>query len=237
MERFEIGKIVGQTFRICFSNFLPFMLLTALVSLPGLALMLYLNVEAQAGVEHPFMTLLLAPMSLISLVATGAITWGVFQQLRGNTPSLAACFAIGIQRMLPVLGVSFMVGLAVMGGFILLIVPGIIVYMMLYVAVPCAVVERPGVMGALRRSRALTSGHKGQLFWLTLLLSLIGLALGLPLRLIYLSDETNLAFVSMQWAVNVFASTLGATAMALVYFNLRSIKERFDVEGIAAVFA
>jgi len=62
-----------------------------------------------------------------------------------------------------VIGVALLEMLAIVGGFLLLVVPGIIVSLMLMVAVPVAIIERPGVMASLKRSAALTKGIKGQL--------------------------------------------------------------------------
>ena len=61
------------------------------------------------------------------------------------------------------------------GGFFLLITPGVIVFCMLYVATQAAVLERPGVRGALRRSRELTRGHRFEMFGLVFILGLLSL--------------------------------------------------------------
>ncbi len=237
METFEAGRLIGQTFRILFANFMPFMFLAALVSVPALGLNVYLAVELQAGVMHPFVNLLTVPLALVVYIATGAITWGVFQQLRGGAASFLDCFGVGMRRILPVFAVSVLVGLAIFGGMILLLVPGIIAALVLYVAVPCTVVERAGVIGSLRRSRELTRGYRGQLFGLALVLGIIEVLLAVPLMVVYSGDPMSLVSVSLQWVIGVFNTALNATAMALVYFRLRVVKERFDVEGIAAVFA
>ena len=63
----------------------------------------------------------------------------------------------------------FLVGLA----SILLLIPGIVVLCMFYVAIPVAVVERMGASDALSRSKALTAGHKMTIFGLTLLSGLV----------------------------------------------------------------
>ena len=237
METLETGKLIGQVFRILFANFLPFMFLAAILSTPSLGLSLYLALEFQQGVAHPYMNLLSIPMSVVVYIATGAITYGVFQQLRGTGASFLGCCAVGARRILPVLGVSILVGLAIFGGTLLLIVPGIIAALTLYVAVPCTVVEEAGVVTSLRRSRELTRGYRGQLFGLTIVLALVQLAIGVPLMIVYSGDAANLSYVGLQWVMGVFNTSLSATAMALVYFRLRVLKERFDVEGIAAVFA
>ena len=59
-----------------------------------------------------------------------------------------------------VVDVAFVTGVMVGIGFVLLVVPGLILACMFFVAVPVAVVERPGVFEALARSGRLTRGHR-----------------------------------------------------------------------------
>jgi hypothetical protein len=78
-----------------------------------------------------------APITMICwAIANGAMTYGVVQDLRGRTMSIAQASAIATRRFLPLLGVAIVVGLLFWLGFVLLIVPGLIVCCWYYVAAP-----------------------------------------------------------------------------------------------------
>ena len=83
-------------------------------------------------------------LMVLIFVANGAIAYGVFQSLTGKTVTLGDCVRIGIQRLLPVIGVAIVTGFVVLIGYLMLFVPGIIFYVMFCTAVPVAVVDRPG---------------------------------------------------------------------------------------------
>jgi hypothetical protein len=82
----------------------------------------------------------------------GAVTYGVVQVLRGRTMSIAQAGAIAVRRFLPLIGVAILVGLLFWLGIVLLIVPGLIVYAMYYVAAPVCIAEQAGVGASLSRS-------------------------------------------------------------------------------------
>jgi len=70
---------------------------------------------------------------------------------------------------------SILVGLIVVAGIILLIVPGII-WALRYMFVPYLVIDRKlGVMAALRESSRITLGHKWQLLGLVVVLGLLNI--------------------------------------------------------------
>jgi len=71
------------------------------------------------------------------------------------------------------LGASILYGLIVIGGLILLIVPGII-WGIKYGFFSYAIVDKDmGALEALRESGKITMGHKGQLFWFKIVLFLV----------------------------------------------------------------
>ena len=49
-------------------------------------------------------------------------------------------------------------------------IPGLIIYTVLWLVVPVAVVERPGIVASLRRSSMLTKGYRWQIFGMVLIL-------------------------------------------------------------------
>jgi hypothetical protein len=232
---FEVGKVLSETFSIYFSNFIPFVLLSALVSLPMFGLAAYISTfekGSQEAIILFFLSLLLQP--LISQVAAAGITYGVYQQMRGQNPSLPDCLKVGFSRLVPVVAVAFLTFLATVAGAVLCIVPGILIAMRLAVVVPVTVEERPGVFDAMRRSTYLTEGFRGQIFGILFVLGIIQQALT-RLAIATVSDLSSLLMVSS--LVGVLTTGLVATGAAVMYYRLRSVKESVDVDQISSVFA
>jgi len=78
---------------------------------------------------------------------------------------------------LPVFGLTVLWILGVWLGFILLVVPGLILMTMWSLCIPVLVSGEAGVMGSFGRSRALTKGARLKIFALLLLLMVIYYAL------------------------------------------------------------
>lgn len=105
-------------------------------------------------------------------------------------------------------------------GLIALIVPGIIVSVMLWVAVPAVVLERAGARAALRRSRELTRGRLWKLF-------LLGLIIGLADLVVEYAIPGVMA-ANAVWIESILTAVLlvgTGLLQALSYFHLRDVEE------------
>ena len=78
------------------------------------------------------------------LVLTGAITRAVAAEVAGEDASLEQSYRFGFHRIWSVLLVSVLVGLATVGGLILLVIPGIYIGVRLVVSIEALVVEVAG---------------------------------------------------------------------------------------------
>ncbi len=88
--------------------------------------------------------------------------------LRGRQASLGMLFGGG-ERLLPTIGVSILLGLAVMAGLILLIIPGIIVILFYWPAYSLVVDRKTPVMEAFSLARVITKGNELTTFLMGLL--------------------------------------------------------------------
>jgi hypothetical protein len=236
MNEFSISSALNRSLAVWFKNFLPFTLLAAVFYAPfGLyTYLLYsgtitgspLFIGATAGILA----------ALVNLTLSGALVYGTVSQLHGQHASVSRCVAIGLQRSLPVLGVAILAGLAVGGATLLLIVPGLIVNCMLYVAVPAAVIERPGLFGALQRSTDLTRHFRMPIFGLVLLLAIFGGGLGWLLTRVLVTSLSPLSMAWVELGKSALFGSFGAVAQAVVYHDLRVVKEGARTEDLARVF-
>jgi hypothetical protein len=228
-------------FRVYFRNIIAFTLITALLYVPIILFTTwYLSrpIDTFNVASLAKFTLAMSAMNMVlSSFVSATLTYGVIKELQGQRASIGACIVVGFKRMFPVLGVAIVSALAIMGGFILLIIPGFIVLCMLYVATPASVIEAPGVFGALRRSRELTNGHKGSIFGLVFLLGLMSWgvnkihdAASTP------TYETLKSYMYINTAIQIVFAALGACIAAVAYYALRAEKEGTSANELAAVF-
>jgi len=125
----------------------------------------------------------------------------------------------------PVLGQLILVGVVVavgiMAGFILLILPGLILITVWSVAAPVVVLEHPGVFAALRRSRLLVRGNGWRVFAVLLALVVLVGAAGNLIDAAAESAGTGAGIVA-RVVVGVLSAPLSALAAAVLYFDLRA---------------
>lgn len=126
---------------------------------------------------------------------------------------------------------SLLVGLA----SILLIVPGLILFTMWFVATPVCVVERLGPNASMRRSTQLTKGHRWKVFGLILLLVIISAVVSPLIEFGLAAISTTLSLVgTLIW--NGIWGAFYAIAVVVTYHDLRVAKEGINIEQIASVF-
>jgi hypothetical protein len=232
---FTIGEVLGETFSIFFNSPVPFLVAAAvLVPLSGLILFLTSMVEGNQELAWLIPVLNLVDSLILTPISTGAVTYAVFQLMRGRNIKVGESLRIGLSMLGSVLLVAIFQGLAVIFGTLLCVIPGIIFGVMYIVAVPVAIEERSGAIQAMHRSAELTDGHRGDVFFVLASLFLLGIALVFAAGL--LASLNKAVEVAATLAVQVLAIGLSATAYTVMYYRLRSVKESLDVDQIASVF-
>jgi hypothetical protein len=166
--------------------------------------------------------------ALMYLVLTGAITRAVAAEVAGEDPSVEQSYRFGFHRLGPVLLVSVLVGLAILGGLILFVIPGIYIGVRLAVSVEALVVEGRRGTEAMGRSWGLVGGHWWHAFG-TLVVA--GLLTGIVNAVITAPFGNTGWFVQGLVAAVATVVTLpyGALVGVLLYLDLRSRKEGLDM--------
>jgi len=232
------GALVAQGLSTYMRNLLPFTLLSALVLSPWIAFRLLVQADAGAHGEPSALPLLGALIQgLLTNILTGAVTYGVVMQLRGQPAGLAQVMAKGVQTFFSVLGTGFLCGMRILL-LSLLVIPGIIQQVKLYVAIPAAVMEGKAGGDAIARSQDLTRGSGWQIFYAWLLVLLVSVGLMILVGALLISTKTMPAGfrIWFEIAIALVLNSFAATLMAVCYFQLRQGKENVDVKQLAAVF-
>lgn len=243
-EEFTIGNVLSTGLKVWFKNLIPFLLITVVIYSP-LIIWGVVSVQGDLNLEKLHRIVQFSRYSallvlVLNCFVAAAITFGVVKELQGERASIGACFATGLARFLPVLGVSFLMVLCLGVGLVLLIVPFFIVMCMLYVATPASVIEKPGIVGALKRSRELTQGHKGGIFGLLVVLGVIGFVLQKIIEKTMFDPEkfeaTLRPYLYADLARQLVIGSLGAVMSAVAYYYLRSSKDGTSASELARVF-
>lgn len=236
---FSIGEVISQTLSIYSRNFVPFFLMAFVVNLPLLVYELYEVNGPQSPTPELSVTGMFGSLIIVvlNLVVTGAILYGVHQQMRGEPFAMPRALEIAGSRLLTIAGVSIVSTIIVGAGFFLLVIPGIVLALMFAVAVPATVVEGLGPIEALRRSRELTSGHRLELLALAILLLIVmWLITMLSTSTLGMSLGQGKAWVVIWQAISVAARLLQSVGLGVLYYELRKSKEGIDLNDLTSVF-
>jgi hypothetical protein len=185
--------ILGRAAAIWGRNLLPFTLISIVCHAPWIA---GLVLTSPTGVRHEDVALLPTLIALtgpaFSLLAAGAVSYGVMASLRGQRPAIGDCLVRGFRRFPTILGTSLtLLMYVILAGLVLGLPAGLVATVILrispsavgiflatvvqllpvalvmalfWVSVPAAVIEGVGTRIALRRSKELTRGNLGAAF-------------------------------------------------------------------------
>jgi hypothetical protein len=128
--------------------------------------------------------------------------------------------------LLPLIVVSILAGLGVAMGFVLLIIPGLILLTIWSVVAPVTVLERPGVFAAFGRSVELVRGYGWPVFGTIVLVFLLVIAASIAAALIGLALG-DAGRVILSWIFNALTQPVVALTASVLYFTL------VEVRGVA----
>lgn len=241
----DVGRVIRQTFSVTLSNLPSFLLVGLIVYSPALLVLL---IAAASGEAAPWLFLVATVLQiLLGFVLTGALTYAVVRELRGQRCTIGEIAVAGSRSLVPVLGVSLLVGIVATIGFVMCIVPGVVISCMNWVAVPVAVIERPGIRTSLDRSHDLTRGTRWAVFAVLLVMQVLILGassiatIGLVLAGARLGGSLAPGAVQALTAVTqtfllLPFQCLYAASAAVGYHDLRVNREGAATEDLVRVF-
>ncbi len=179
-----------------------------------------------------------------SLLATAAVVWVSYEALYGRSAGFGGGVARAFRALPANLGMAVLISLALIVGFALLVVPGIMLILRWSAAVPVLVVERAGVLGSLGRSRDLTRGHRWAILGVLVVLALIDLVVfgvigfgGAALAASFKGMVSITVAQAINLAVNAMLSAFNGAGSAAIYFELRRAREGGLAVETAEAFA
>jgi hypothetical protein len=247
-EKLEIGRVIQQTFAVLGRNFVSFFVLALILTgVPTLVMGLLQTAAMRADSVASWSWVLVTGLisGVMALVLQGALIFGTVNDLNGRRVSVTDSLTIGLRNFLGLFAVGLLYGLAVVLGLFLLIVPGLIVAVTWSAAVPALIAERVGILDTFGRSAELTRGNRWRIFGLFVVYALVFLVITMVVALV----AGVASFVAGAWAAghnpvelvtsvisNVLSGLIGATGAAVLYTELRRVREGATPDALASVF-
>jgi len=245
----SVGEVLDVSFGLYRSLFVPLVVVATVCRAIPLVLNLFFKPPESADPlatfnwlgDHAVLFLAIVLLSLVctafAVAATTSIVSGAYL---GHTiaPRDALARAGGVIGRL--IGITLMTGFAVFFGFLLLIVPGVIIMTGLILASTVAVLE-PGLSAtqAMGRSWELTRGYRGKIF-ITVFVSYLILAVpAIAVTLIVgiatlVAPVPTVASTVLSGVLQIFALPLIYVVVTVLYYDLRVRKEGLDLEILAS---
>ncbi len=214
--RLDVGAVIRRVFDIYVDQ--------ASVLMPAAAAVFVITgiVSALLVAASPALALVAL---LISLVASTLFT-GMVVELVADVQDGRRDASVGqlLRAASPVLGklilVGIVAGIGIVIGFVLVIVPGLILLTIWAVFAPVIVLERPDGLRALGRSRELVRGNGWQVFGVIFALFILVVVVSGVIEAAADSAGTGVGIV-VRVIVGVLTAPISALAAAVLYFELR----------------
>lgn len=251
-EKIDIGRVLQRAFEAIWHNALAYVALAFLLAgLPYFALY-YFGISAftllpdgrfELAEGMDVLTLLGAGSGLLLLVMFAgnllyaALVRSIILDLSGRPADIKGSMAAAASLALPMLGLAIFVGVGVTIGFVALVVPGIIFYLMWIVAVPVLVEERRGIFGSMERSAELTRGSRWRIFGIYLVVAFLSGAVSNIAAEIAARASDPFWLVVAYGVAATIGGVLAAAFVSSLYVELRTVKEGATTDSLAEVFA
>jgi hypothetical protein len=256
-EQFSIGRVVERTFTAFAGNFVAYAVVAVIfVALPTAAVAwVQRDFLVAASGATPGLGMFGSPVGwaeslgiqlfhiAMGAAAQAAIIYGVTTGLAGRKAALGEMLSKGLANWWPIVLIGICTAVMTFIGYLLILVPGIMLAIRWLVAVPAQVMESRGVFASMGRSAELTKGNRWSIFGVIIVSVLILLAIELVIGLVItpgigFTQAINAPTFQLIAApvLSLVVTPLFAAGVASLYFELRSTKEGVGVEALASVF-
>ena len=260
-DAFDMARVVSRTFGAIGRNGAAFAVLAlGLVAVPRSIVAIlqaqliplaasgaFFNLTPGTWLRYGELSLGVGLLNIVfAVLLQAAVIRIVVQDLNDERARIADSLSAGLNVAVPVIFLGILIWLGVLLGFILFIVPGLMLATRWIVAVPVRVMERQTVLGAMGRSAQLTSGHRWTIFALMFAYMvvvwvfsavfgqlLVSTLLTQPNALTHLASPPVLIFSAL---ISAATSILAASGVAAIYCELRGVKEGVAPSALAAIF-
>jgi hypothetical protein len=216
VKRITVGDVVGETFSIYGQN---------LGALLGAAIVVFVIIGLVSGLFQNAGGVVLGLLAgIVRLVGYALFTGFVVRLVQDvrdgrRDQTVGDLFSSATGAIVPLIVFGLLFGIGVGIGFILLIIPGLILVTFWCVGAPAIVVEREGPIGAFGRSWNLVRGDAWSVFAALLVILIIVIAIGFVLGAIA-TPIGNGAILVASIISSVITAPIFAIAVSVMFFDL-----------------
>jgi len=235
---FRIGEVIVRSWTILSRHFLTFVILVGIAELLPLVLNLYFvsGREVTTVTDIQVWPILIGLLTyILAEFAHAIVIFAAFQDLRGRPVNAGESMGQGVARLFPILVASVLVGLLVFMGMLLCLIPGLIALTAMAVVVPACVVERLGPIESMSRSADLTTGHRWPILGVAFAWGVIVIVVTIAIAAA-MQGTSSLATQILTWIWQVLSGSFTAVYSAILYHDLRAVREGIGIDEIASVF-
>jgi hypothetical protein len=241
----KLGEILDQAVKLTKDHFGVLLGITAIVLIPFNLIsgfIQYAMIQPPPPTPTPeqamaffFATMRLTiPIGLLAIfivtpVTNAALVYAIADAFLEKPISVGGSVKHAFRRILPLVGTWFLVILAIAGGYILCVVPGILAAFWFALATQVVVVEGVSGFAAMKRSKQLMAGNIGTIFVMGLLMGLINSGAIFGAGLIPQPHVRVLVISFVPALLTIFESA----AFVVFYFSARCKHEQFDLVLLA----
>lgn len=238
-----MNDVVGPTLELYRKNFLLVIILVVVATLPEVILRYGLVALMASTVGNPDVAASAAPTpeQFFAAILPGAVlVWlimmagqaflsaslihAVFELRRTGAAAAGESLRRGLKSLPKVFLVSLMYAVTVIVGYLLCIVPGVILSIMFALVVPVAIAEGRGPIESFKRSADMTNGYKGLIFMTYFLWVIATAIIGLIVNgsFAYGGGKNSFAVVLPQAFVTGVLNSSTAVLAGFIYLGLLS---------------
>ncbi|MEM9966413.1 MAG: hypothetical protein AAGC58_13820 [Asticcacaulis sp.] len=246
---FTIGNVFSRSFTLIGQNF-ALLLLTGLLTyaIPvGLSAAIFYttsgldvnNPQAWGGEQVMALGLFGILSMLFYFINMSVVTELTVTRAVNRPFDIGPALKRSLINIVPLFIVMILCGLAIMLGFILLIIPGIIVSLALSVAIPAYVAEsRTGIIDALKRSWELTKNHRWAILLIFILIGIFGAIFGGIIQAVSMifAAQSPALIIGLNSIIEGLYTLISTVFTVVIYVVLRESKEGNTSESTASVF-
>lgn len=225
----SIPQLIADTFRLYRRFPLLFLVLAGGVVIPYQLIVLLATGTGSLNRHHESvgigLLLIVIDWALVGPLVSAMHVQAVAEVRENGTPHISSVARKGLEVLPVVVAAVIMAGLGFLGATLLLVIPGIYVFIRWNVAAQAAAIDHEGWSQALRRSWGLTERQFWRVFGFVVSIMVIIAVPVFLLRIPFAHQSTTVVSVLVGALFQVATVSFAALAHALLYYDLRARRE------------
>jgi hypothetical protein len=237
----SLGEVLDVSFGLYRARFAPLFVVSVVCQLFPAIIMVYLSSSGDMLGNWPLLLAYYALAVVLSSLGVAASTFIVSDAYLGKQISAGNALGRAAGLLGRLIMISLLSSLLIALGFILMILPGVILFAGLVLSTSVTVLESsPTAVAAMGRSWELSKGYRGKVLLTTLCAFLLLLVPSFAVEALWgllggvLGDSGGVAQLVASALLSMLIYPFFYVVLTVLYYDLRVRKEGFDLEVLAS---